>query len=55
MTNEQKNDREDLEFAGEVSVEEAREALGRFVRSHFHNHDYGGKERARCPLRGGKR
>lgn len=44
------NDREDYALAGDVSVEEAREALGRFVRSHFRSHDYGGKERARISI-----
>lgn len=44
-----KNEREDHRLAGEVSVAEARESLGRFVRSHFHNHDYG-LERARFSI-----
>ena len=46
----EKNEREDHRLAGEVSVEEAREALGRFVRSHFRHHDYEGKERARFSI-----
>lgn len=47
MTNEQKNDHEDYALAGEVSVEEAREALQRFVNSHFDNP--GEKARASIP------
>lgn len=43
------SDREE-HAAGEVSVEEAREMLCRFVRSHFRNHDYEGRERARFSI-----
>ena len=50
-TVEAKNDREDHVAAGDVSVEEARDILCRFVRSHFHNHDYGpGREKARFTI-----
>ncbi|MBN8609661.1 MAG: hypothetical protein J0L92_03705 [Deltaproteobacteria bacterium] len=42
--------REDHAAAGEVSVEEAREVLARFVRSHFRHHDFGDKERARFSI-----
>lgn len=35
MTNEERNDREDYALAGDVSVEEARVHLDRFIQSHY--------------------